>query len=365
MYKTADVYIIDARRTPVGKLYGSLASIRPDDLISGLISGFFKSNEQLVNTELDALILGCGNQAGEDNRNIARMAVLLCGLPHTVYAATVNSLCSSGLDSVLQAARMIACGEADFCLAGGVESMSRSPFIESRVDGTREDSTLGWRFTNDRITDFIPTHSMPETAELLSKKYSISRAEQDNYAFLSRNRYESALKTGFYNTEILPVFEKDKNLLLDRDEQHRILSISLLEQLPTLVKSGTHITLGNSARIGDGAAIVALASENYIKRHNIQPLARIAAMANAAEHPDLMRLSCLHEEITQGLGLANDSPAARPSIFNDDEEFALLTPMDELMLKMLYNPLLTPGMTEAEARPIVDSLATALVGGES
>ena len=291
MYKTADIYIIDAKRTPVGKLYGSLASFRPDDLISGLISGFFQSNKQLVSTELDALILGCGNQAGEDNRNIARMAVLLCGLPHNVYAATVNSLCSSGLDSVLQAARMIACGEADFCLAGGVETMSRSPFIESRIDGTREDSTLGWRFTNDRITDFIPTHSMPETAELLSKKYSISRAEQDNYAFLSRNRYEFALKTGFYNTEILPVFEKDKNLLLDRDEQHRILSISLLEQLPTLVKSGTHITLGNSARIGDGAAIVALASENYIKRHNIQPLARIAAMANAAEHPDLMGMS--------------------------------------------------------------------------
>ncbi len=291
MYKTADIYIIDAKRTPVGKLYGSLASVRPDDLISGLISGFFQSNKQLVSTELDALILGCGNQAGEDNRNIARMAVLLCGLPHTVYASTVNSLCSSGLDSVLQAARMIACEEADFCLAGGVETMSRSPFIESRTDGTHEDSTLGWRFTNDRITDFIPTHSMPETAELLSKKYSISRAEQDNYAFLSRNRYESALRSGFYNNEILPVFEKDKNLRLDRDEQHRILSISLLEQLPTLVKSGTHITLGNSARIGDGAAIVALASENYIKRHNIQPLARIAAMSNAAEHPDLMGMS--------------------------------------------------------------------------
>jgi acetyl-CoA acetyltransferase family protein len=260
-------------------------------LISGLISVFFQSNKQLVSTELDALILGCGNQAGEDNRNIARMAVLLCGLPHNVYAATVNSLCSSGLDSVLQAARMIAWGEADFCLAGGVETMSRSPFIESRIDGTREDSTLGWRFTNDRITDFIPTHSMPETAELLSKKYSISRAEQDNYAFLSRNRYESALKTGFYNNEILPIFTKDKKMLLDRDEQHRILSTSLLEQLPTLVKSGTHITLGNSARIGDGAAIVALVSEQFIKKHKIKPMAKITAMANAAEHPDLMGMS--------------------------------------------------------------------------
>jgi 3-oxoadipyl-CoA thiolase len=291
MYKTADIYIVDAKRTPVGKLYGSLALIRPDDLISGLISGFFQSNEQLVNTELDTLILGCGNQAGEDNRNIARMAVLLCSLPHTVYAATVNSLCSSGLDSVLQAARMIACGEADFCLAGGVESMSRSPFIESRVDGTREDSTLGWRFTNDSITDFIPTHSMPETAELLSVKYGISRTEQDNYAVLSRNRYESALKTNFYKNEIIPVFTKEGKLCLDKDEQHRILSISLLEQLPTLVKSGTHITLGNSARIGDGAAIVALASEHYIKKHKIKPLARIAAMANAAEHPDLMGMS--------------------------------------------------------------------------
>jgi 3-oxoadipyl-CoA thiolase len=186
---------------------------------------------------------------------------------------------------------MIACGEADFCLAGGVESMSRSPFIESRVDGTREDSTLGWRFTNDSITDFIPTHSMPETAELLSVKYGISRTEQDNYAVLSRNRYESALKTNFYKNEIIPVFTKEGKLCLDKDEQHRILSISLLEQLPTLVKSGTHITLGNSARIGDGAAIVALASEQYIKKYKIKPLARIAAMANAAEHPDLMGMS--------------------------------------------------------------------------
>jgi 3-oxoadipyl-CoA thiolase len=291
MYKTADIYIVDAKRTPVGKLYGSLATLRPDDLISGLISGFFQSNEKLVSTELDALFLGCGNQAGEDNRNIARMAGLLNKFPHSVYAATVNSLCTSGMDAIMQAARMIACGEADFCLAGGVESMSRSPFVESRVDGTREDSTLGWRFVNDRIADFIPTHSMPETAELLSVKYNISRSEQDNYAVQSRNRYESALKTDFYKNEIIPVFAKDGKLCLDKDEQHRILSISLLEQLPTLVKSGTHITLGNSARIGDGAAIVALASENYIKRHNIKPLAKIQAMANAAEHPDLMGMS--------------------------------------------------------------------------
>jgi acetyl-CoA acetyltransferase family protein len=132
---------------------------------------------------------------------------------------------------------------------------------------------------------------MPETAELLSVKYGISRAEQDDYSVLSRNRYESALKSGFYNNEIIPVFNKDGKLCLDEDEQHRILSISLLEQLPTLVKSGTHITLGNSARIGDGAAVVALASEHYIKKHNIKPIARIAAVANAAEHPDLMGMS--------------------------------------------------------------------------
>jgi acetyl-CoA acetyltransferase family protein len=291
MYKTADVYIIDARRSPVGKLYGSISSARPDDLISGLISGIFNSNQNLHKDELDALFLGCGNQAGEDNRNIARMAVLLGELPHSVYASTVNSLCTSGMDAIMQAARMIRCAEADFCLAGGVESMSRSPFVQSRVDQTREDSTLGWRFVNDRIADFIPTHSMPQTAELLSKKYNISREAQDSYAILSRQRYETALRAGFYKNEILPIYNNNAELLLDFDEQHRILSLSLMEQLPGLQKEASFVTLGNSARIGDGAAVVALASENYIKRHNIKPLAKIHAMANAAEHPDLMGMS--------------------------------------------------------------------------
>ena len=237
------------------------------------------------------MFLGCGNQAGEDNRNIARMAVLLGELPHSVYASTVNSLCTSGMDAIMQAARLIRCAEADFCLAGGVESMSRSPFVQSRVDQTREDSTLGWRFVNDRIADFIPTHSMPQTAELLSKKYNISREAQDSYAILSRQRYETASKAGFYKNEILPVFNNNAELLLDFDEQHRILSLSLMEQLPGLQKEASFVTLGNSARIGDGAAVVALASENYIKQHNIKPLAKIHAMANAAEHPDLMGMS--------------------------------------------------------------------------
>jgi acetyl-CoA acetyltransferase family protein len=291
MYKTADVYIIDASRSPVGKLYGSISSVRPDDLISGLISGIFNSNQNLHKAELDALFLGCGNQAGEDNRNIARMAVLLNKLPHSVYASTVNSLCTSGMDAIMQAARMIRCAEADFCLAGGLESMSRSPFVQSRVDQTREDSTLGWRFVNDRIADFIPTHSMPQTAELLSKKYNISREAQDSYAILSRERYETAMKAGFYKNEILPVYSNNAEMLLDFDEQHRILSLSLLEQLPGLFKDANFVTLGNSARIGDGAAVVALASENYIKRYNIKPLAKIHTMANAAEHPDLMGMS--------------------------------------------------------------------------
>lgn len=305
MNKTVPVYIISAKRTPIGKLYGALSGIRPDDLVSGLIVNLFASDEQLVRNELDALIIGCGNQAGEDNRNIARMAVLLNGLPHAVFASTVNSLCTSGMDAIMQAARMIMCGEVDFCLAGGVESMSRAPWVESRTEALREDSTLGWRFVNEKIKNYIPTHSMPETAEYLSRIYSISREEQDLYAYRSRLRYEMAQQEGFYHHEIIPYLGPEKQILLDRDEQHRLLSLELMAELPSLAKGGAFVTLGNSARIGDGAAIVALASASYIKRHNIKPKAIIASMAVAAEHPDLMGIAGLSalEKATKNLDI--------------------------------------------------------------
>ena len=274
MYKTEAVYIIAAHRTPIGKLYGALSGIRPDNLISGLIADVLSKYDYLDKVELDAIFLGCGNQAGDDNRNIARMAGLLNGLPHYVFASTVNSLCTSGMDAFMQAARLIMCGEAEFCLAGGVESMSRSPMVESRIDGEKADSTVGWRFVNPKISDFIPIHSMPETAEFLSKKYNIGREQQDIYAFESRNRYENARVSGFFEFEIMAIDCPEG--VLKKDEQHRLLSIEMMSQLPSLAREGEFVTLGNSARLGDGAAVLALASDAYIKRHNIRPLGLLA-----------------------------------------------------------------------------------------
>jgi 3-oxoadipyl-CoA thiolase len=338
MYKTEAVYIIAAHRTPIGKLYGALSGIRPDNLISGLIADVLSKYDYLDKVELDAIFLGCGNQAGDDNRNIARMAGLLNGLPHYVFASTVNSLCTSGMDAFMQAARLIMCGEAEFCLAGGVESMSRSPMVESRIDGEKADSTVGWRFVNPKISDFIPIHSMPETAEFLSKKYNIGREQQDIYAFESRNRYENARVSGFFDFEIMAIDCPEG--VLKKDEQHRLLSIEMMSQLPSLAREGEFVTLGNSARLGDGAAVLALASDAYIKRHNIKPLVRLHSMAISGEHPDLMGISganALKKTIAKS-GIKKESIGH----FELSEAFAvqLLASIEEADLNpLLVNPM--------------------------
>ncbi len=311
MQKIQAVYIIGAQRTGVGRLYGALNNMRPDDLLATLIESSFQIHYQWIADELDAIYIGCGNQAGEDNRNIARMALLLSGLPMQVFASTVNSLCSSGADAFMQAARSIALGEADFCLAGGIESLSRSPWVESRIDGQREDSTIGWRFVNPRISSRLSPLSMPQTAELLAQHWRIGREEQDDYAFLSRQRYQEAFELGHFKQEIIPIYSsnEESTLLLDHDEQQRLLSRDVLSQLPPLVSGGKFVTLGNSARIGDGAAILALASEAYIHRHQINPLARVHSWATSAEHPDLMGIapvSAINKALKQGkLSLAD------------------------------------------------------------
>lgn len=291
MHNIQPVYIIAANRTPIGKLYGALSTVRPDDLLAGLIVAMQKQVPAIISDELDGLIVGCANQAGEDNRNVARMAVLLSGLSVQVYASTVNSLCASGMDAVLQAVRAIALGEGELYLAGGVDSMSRSPFVESRGDGERVDSTVGWRFTNPRLAPAYEPLSMAETAAYLAKKWEISRAAQDEYAFQSRAKYEQAMRAGAFQSEIIGVDWPEGQLLLDADEQHRLLSMDTLSKLPGVDNGADFITLGNSARIGDGAALVALASANYIKKHKIQPLAVLHSYALAAEHPNLMALS--------------------------------------------------------------------------
>ena len=288
-YKT--VYIIDALRTPVGKLYGSLSEVRTDNLIAGLLKSFLSDNKNLNINHLDCLYLGCGNQAGEDNRNIAKMALLLNGITDSVYASTVNNLCVSGMEAVFQAYRQIKCAEADFCIAGAVDNMSRSPYVISRINSQKEDSTIGWRFTNPKIKNFLEPKSMPENAEYISELYQVSREDQDEYAFQSRLKYENAIQNDMYRSETATVFGDEGEVRLDKDEQHRNLSSESLSKLPALVKNGNFITIGNSARIGDGAALIALASEDYILQNNIQPVARIVSIGTSAEHPDKMGIA--------------------------------------------------------------------------
>lgn len=287
--KNQTIYIVDALRSPIGKLYGALSHIRPDDLVALSIQELMAKNglnKQLV----DGILLGCANQAGEDNRNIARMASLLAGLPYSATALTINSLCSSGMEAIIAAAKNIALGDGDFYLAGGVESMSRSPLVTSKVDKSTVNSLIGWRFVNPKIHEACPTLSMPETAELLSKDFAISRAQQDEYAYQSRLKYQQALEKGIWSDEIFPI-KDHKNKLWQTDEQHRVLSLDLLTKLPKLVENGQYISSGNAARVGDGVALVALASEQYVRQHQLNPLAKIKTWASAACHPSYMSLS--------------------------------------------------------------------------
>lgn len=289
--KNQEIYIIDALRSPMGKLYGVLSHLRPDDLAATAIEQLI-SNNKLAKESIDGLFLGCANQAGEDNRNIARMAALLAALPHSTSTMTLNSLCTSGLDAILSAARSIALGEGDVYIAGGVESMSRSPFVKSRTDDSTADSTIGWRFINPKMELFCPTYSMPETAELLAEKFKISRSQQDLYAYNCRQKYQQALDKNIWIEEIMPVLNS-KNQAHYSDEQHRLLSLELLSKLPCLVPDGQFISSGNTAKVGDGVALVLLASQQFVLKHKIQPLAKIKSWAVAACHPSEMSLSAV------------------------------------------------------------------------
>lgn len=281
------VYIVEALRTPVGRLYGALSSWRPDDLVVALLTEL-RRRRPWLEERLEALLLGCANQAGEDNRNIARLSALLAGLPPSVHALTVNTLCASGLDAVVEAARRIALGECHCCIAGGVESMSRSPWVEHRTTGERADSTIGWRFVHPELPPEYPPLSMPRTAELLARRLGIERAEQDEYALLSRLRYEQAQNEGLLAAECLPLRPH-----LERDEQHRLLSRETLSKLPPVEQQGRCITAGNSARLGDGAALTLLVSERLLHDLGLQPLACLSAWASAALHPNDMALTPL------------------------------------------------------------------------
>jgi acetyl-CoA acyltransferase len=282
------VFLCAHRRTPIGRYAGSLAQVRPDDLATLVIDGLL----DLHDLPVDEVILGCANQAGEDNRNIARMATLLSRLGPTVPALTVNRLCASGLDAVITAARTIRDGAADVILAGGVESMSRAPFVMPKAETPFArapeifDTTIGWRFVHPRMARLWGTDAMPETAETLAADHKITREDQDRYALLSQSRYDA----GWHAADILPVTIPGRkgDTLVSTDEHPRPTSLERLASLPTPFRSPGTVTAGNASGVNDGAAGVILASETAVRRHNLTPLARLGAAASAGVAPRIM-----------------------------------------------------------------------------
>ena len=291
------VYVIDAVRTPIGKYGGALSTIRPDDLLAHVIKSLLIRNASIDVNAIEDVIAGDANQAGEDNRNVARMAALLAGLPVTVPGNTVNRLCASGLQAIQDAARAIMCGDGELLIAGGVESMTRAPFVQLKSSGawnrTPEvvDSTIGWRFPNKKLTDKYYPYSMGETAENVAKQWKIGRQAQDEFALQSQEKYFAALEKGKWKNEIsgVEIFGgKDEKIFLEKDEPPRATSMEKLTGLrAAFIKDGT-VTAGNSSGINDGAAAMLLASEEAVQKYNLQPLARIVSMAVAGVDPAIM-----------------------------------------------------------------------------
>ncbi len=286
-----DVFICDGIRTPIGRYGGALASIRPDDLAAIPLRALKDRNPEVI---IDDVILGCANQAGEDNRNVARMAALLAGLPQETPGVTVNRLCASGLEAVGQAFRAIALGEAEVLLAGGVESMSRAPFVMPKSDQAFDrkaeiyDTTIGWRFVNKKIADQYGIESMPETAENLAAEHQISREDQDAFALLSQTRAEAA--TEWRKGEIIPVsIQKGKTeIVQDADEHPRAdTTREALAKLRTVREGGT-VTAGNASGVNDGAAALLVASKEAVEKYGLKPIAKIRGMASAGVPPRTM-----------------------------------------------------------------------------
>lgn len=290
------VYIIDAVRTPVGRYGGKLSTIRPDDLLAHTIKALLQRNKTIDVSAIEDVIAGAANQAGEDNRNVARMAALLAGLPITVAASTVNRLCASGLQAIMDAARAIMCKEGELYIASGVESMTRAPFVMPKSNGAWSrkaeifDTTMGWRFINNRLAAMYYPYTMGETAENIAKQWNISRSIQDAFAFSSQQKYFAALASNKWKDEIIPVEIMDGKIMIqfDADEHPRQTTVEKLAQLkPAFIKDGT-VTAGNSSGINDGAAAVLLASEGAVKKYNITPMARVVSMAVAGVDPSIM-----------------------------------------------------------------------------
>jgi acetyl-CoA C-acetyltransferase len=289
-------YVIDIARTPVGKYGGTLSSIRPDDLLAHVIRSLLARNASIDVNAIEDVIAGAANQSGEDNRNVARMAALLAGLPVTVAGSTVNRLCASGLQAIMDASRQIMCGDAELIIAAGVESKTRAPFVMAKATTAFQrnaeiyDTTLGWRFTNKKLAEMYYPYSMGETAENVAKQWNISRHEQDTFAMSSQQKYFEALSAGKWKNEIAPVIikEKEKDILFEADEHPRQSTMDKLAALkPAFAKDGT-VTAGNSSGINDGSAAMLLASEEAVKKYRLKPMAKVISMAVAGVDPSIM-----------------------------------------------------------------------------
>jgi acetyl-CoA C-acetyltransferase len=292
-----DAFICDAVRTPIGRYAGALKDVRADDLGAIPLRALMERNPGVAWEEVDDVFYGCANQSGEDNRNVARMALLLAGLPQDVPGTTINRLCGSGLDAVGTAARAIRAGEAQLIIAGGVESMTRAPFVMGKAESpfarqaSLQDTTMGWRFINPQLKAMYGVDTMPETAENVALEYRISREDQDRFALASQNKAAAAQEAGLFAHEIVPVtipVKRGEPLVVSKDEHPRATSIETLAKLKPVVRPDGTVTAGNASGINDGACALVIASSDAAVRHGLTPRARIVGMATAGVAPRLM-----------------------------------------------------------------------------
>ncbi len=292
-----DVFICDAVRTPIGRFGGVLAGVRADDLAAIPLRALLERNPGLDPAAVDEVFMGSANQAGEDNRNVARMAALLAGLPKTVPGVTLNRLCASGMDAVGTAFRAIACGELELAIAGGVESMSRAPYVMGKADSAFgrsqkiEDTTIGWRFINPKMKDMYGVDAMPQTADNVADEWSISREDQDAFALRSQQRTAAAQQAGFFAEEIVPVVIKGRkgDTVVDTDEHPRAdTTAEALARLKPVNGEGKTVTAGNASGVNDGAAAMILASAEAVQKYGLKPRARVLGMASAGVAPRIM-----------------------------------------------------------------------------
>lgn len=292
-----EAFICDALRTPIGRYGGALSTIRTDDLAAISLKAILERNQGIDAAEIDDVIMGCANQAGEDNRNVARMALLLAGFPYSVAGLTVNRLCGSGMEAIGLAARAIKSGESNLVIAGGVENMTRAPFVMAKAEelfarkAELYDTTMGWRFINKKLEKLFGVDTMIETAENLAEEYKISRDDQDLFAYLSQMKAKQAMEKGWLAEEIIPVsipVFKSEPIIFSSDEHPRLTALEKLAALKVISRTGGSVTAGNSSGINDGSAALIIASEAAIKAHNLKPLARITGMQSAGVPPRIM-----------------------------------------------------------------------------